>query len=219
MWGERWRWVDAGGRWRKGVAEWDILDYVHCLAAGLAGPKKRGWGRRGLGAQNSRSETLKHQRERHYPENKKTETSYTNTVNMHAHTHAHRTRHEIKMTTPCLLQHNFERRKQTKNQNKIFYIIYRWFLKLKQKRQSQVSELLICASCRSTLVIITQRDYPNSASTLRACITRRRVSAYACMKWMCLNVLTASTYPHSPVSSQINTNFFLFLLFFSLYKS
>lgn len=77
----------CGGRWRKGVAEWDILDYVHCLAAGLAGPKKRGWGRRGLGAQNSRSETLKHQRERHYPENKKTETSYTNTVNMHAHTH------------------------------------------------------------------------------------------------------------------------------------
>lgn len=218
MWGERWRWVDVGGRWGKGVAEWDILDYVHCLAAGLAGPKKRGWGRRGLGAQNSRSETLKHQRERHYPENKKTETSYTNTVNMHAHTH---TGPDMKLKWQhrayCSTTLNEENKQKTKTKSFTSFTddLSNW-----SRKDSQVSELLICASCRSTLVIITQRDYPNSASTLRACITRRRVSAYACMKWMCLNVLTASTYPHSPVSSQINTNFFLFLLFFSpLYKS
>lgn len=64
----------------------DVLDYVHCLAAGLAGPKKRGWGRRGLGAQNSRSETLKHQRERHYPENKKTNQLYKHGKHTRTHT-------------------------------------------------------------------------------------------------------------------------------------
>lgn len=47
------------------------------------------------------------------------QTNYTNTVNTHAHTH--RTRHEIKMTTACLLQHNFEQKtKQNKNPPKCF---------------------------------------------------------------------------------------------------
>lgn len=49
-------------------------------------PKREGGAGGGWGLKNSRSETLKHQRERHYPENKKTETNYTNTVNTHTHT-------------------------------------------------------------------------------------------------------------------------------------
>lgn len=55
-------------------------------------------------------------------------------------------------------------------------------------------------------------------SLYATCMYYKEESVCICMHEM--NVLTASTYPHSPVSSQINTNFFLFLLFFSpLYKS
>lgn len=59
--------VDVGGvgGWGQGgLAGCESLGYVQFLTAGLAGPIKKGGG----GAQSSRSETLKHQRERHYPE-------------------------------------------------------------------------------------------------------------------------------------------------------
>lgn len=57
------------------------------LTAGLAGPGKGregegGWG----GAQSSRSETLKHQRERHYPERTRKHKPITHTVNKHTKT-------------------------------------------------------------------------------------------------------------------------------------
>lgn len=55
----------------------------HCRT----GRPHKGDGEAGWGAQSSRSETLKHQRERHYPERtRKTESSNTNTVNKHTDT-------------------------------------------------------------------------------------------------------------------------------------
>lgn len=81
--------VEAGwcGGWGF-IVGWDRLSYVHCFSLqDWQAPYREG-------AQSSRSETLKHQRERHYPERTRKQKPITQT---HTQIHTHRTRPEIKM--------------------------------------------------------------------------------------------------------------------------
>lgn len=143
------------------------------LTAGLAGPYK------GRGAQSSRSETLKHQRERHYPE--RTRKQKPKEKNKHKHgkqTHARWvTGPEIMFDKKCLTTRHVGHKQKENN----FYIINADLSTFSIKDNLSVfwtvnlCQLQICTGDYTTWLSKL------SLSLLRAGITGRRASAYACM--------------------------------------